>query len=209
LVVERQLDPGTPGFLQLRRSWCRVDIAGGAETDAFAYDVVTRRHPDAVVVAAHFEHHGRRHVYLRSCVRPPLSVRQQRDPRFTEDGNLWELPAGMIEEAGDPLAAARQAAVREVHEELGFELAADQFRELGPAILPIAGLMAEKQYLLEVEVEPTRRGVPLEDGPLEQAGAVIEIAVADALQACAEGAIPDAKTELGLRRLAELCPDRK
>lgn len=209
LVVEGELDASSHPFLQVRSRQCRVNTAAGETTRPFRYDTVVRSNPDAVVVVAHFERAGERRVYLRSCVRPPLRFRSDEDTAFPHDGSLWELPAGLIDERGNPLSAARLAAARETREELGFELLPELFAPLGPPIFPLAGVMAEAQYFLSIEVDPQARGVPTEDGPLERAGAVIDVRVIDALRACAEGLIPDAKTELGLRRLAESCPDRR
>jgi ADP-ribose pyrophosphatase len=48
----------------------------------------------------------------------------------------------------------------------------------------------------------------LDGSVLEQLGAVIDVSLRDALAACRNGEIEDAKTEIGLRRLAEILGQR-
>ena len=76
---------------------------------------------------------------------------------------------------------------------------------LGPSTLPAPGFIAERHFFVSVEVAPERRGEPGLDGSaLERFGRVIALPLRRALAWCASGRIEDAKTELGLRRLAEL-----
>ena len=78
-------------------------------------------------------------------------------------------------------------------------------RELGPWTFPAPGIIGERHLFFHVEVDPGSRGTPGEDGSALEAGAaILAIPVADALEHCRRGALLDAKTELGLRRLAEL-----
>ena len=114
---------------------------------------------------------------------------------------LWELPAGLVEPGEEPAAAA----AREIDEELGFTVAAASLRELGPWTFPAPGIIGERHLFFHVEVDPSSRGTPGEDGSALEAGAaIVAIPLADALEHCRRGAVPDAKTELGLRRLSEL-----
>ena len=54
-------------------------------------------------------------------------------------------------------------------------------------------------------MNPDTRREPDGDGsPLEAAATIIDVSLADALAACREGDIRDAKTEIALRRLADL-----
>ena len=65
------------------------------------------------------------------------------------------------------------------------------------------GTLAEKLHYLVAEVDPATRGVPTEDGsPVEARAFVRMVPLAEALEACDDGRIADAKTEVGLRRLA-------
>lgn len=193
-VVREQPNPG-PGFLALRRCDVKV-VRDGVESAAITYDVVTRRHQDAVVAVAWFDDPKLgRHVVLRSCVRPPVALREG------GGGTLWELPAGLVED-GEPLEVA---AARELFEETGARVEASAMAPLGGRTLPAAGIIAEYNYFFHVRIDPGAvEDAPGDDTPLEEGGAVIALPVAVALDLCRRGAFPDAKTEIGVRRLAEL-----
>jgi ADP-ribose pyrophosphatase len=164
----------------------------------FPYDIGARAALDAVVVAAHFTSAGERHVYLRSAIRPPCALRPI--PPF-HDGALWELPAGLVEPGEDPV----ETAVRELSEELCFSVRSSEVRALGRWTFPAPGMIGERHVFFEVEVDPRERAVPTEDGSaLERAAAILALPVKALLLKCRDGAICDAKTELGVRRLAEL-----
>jgi len=175
-----------------------VRYPDGGESPPFAYDVATRKALDVVVIAAVFQEAGVRHVFLRSAVRPPCALRSIL-PRH--DGSLWELPAGLIEPGEDPAATA----ARELGEELGFVADPGAMRPLGEWSFPAPGVIGERHVFFAVEVDARTRSTPTEDGSvLEHGAAIIALPVADALQHCRDGAIRDAKTELALRRLAEV-----
>lgn len=170
----------------------------GTTSAAFKYDVGNRKALDAVVMAVHFVRGGVRHVFLRSAIRPPCALRPVPP---AHDGSLWELPAGLVEPGEEPAAAA----AREIDEELGFTVAASAMRELGPFTFPAPGIIGERHLFFHVEVDPAARGTPGEDGSALEAGAeIVAVPLRDALEHCRRGLLPDAKTELGLRRLAEL-----
>ncbi|HXN31227.1 MAG TPA: NUDIX domain-containing protein [Polyangiaceae bacterium] len=188
------------GFLDVRRLDLVAGYPDGLESAPFAYDIATRAALDAVVIAAHFVAGGVRHVFLRSALRPPCALRPIAP---IHDGALWELPAGLVEPDEDPAASAG----RELAEELGFTAEARDVRPLGEWTFPAPGIIGERHIFYAVEVDPRTRTAPTEDGSaLERAGAVISLPVRDAIDHCRCGAIRDAKTELGLRRLAELEP---
>jgi ADP-ribose pyrophosphatase len=188
------------GFLDVRRVDLIAAYPDGLESAPFAYDMATRKALDAVVIAAHFVAGGLRHVFLRSALRPPCALRPVAPPH---DGCLWELPAGLVEPGEEPAAAA----ARELAEELGFTAATREMRPLGEWTFPAPGIIGERHVFYAVEVNPEARTEPTEDGSaLERAGAVITLPVRDAIDHCRRGAIRDAKTELGLRRLAEQEP---
>lgn len=193
-----------PGFLQLRRARFVASLEQ-QDTAPFAYDHVERLAIDAVVIAAHFEQDGERNVYLRSSVRPPIALRP--DETVSLDAALvclWELPAGLIEPDESSPEGIPRCAARELEEELGFTCSPAVFRELGPRVYPLPAMIGEFQYFFEVEVSPELRRNPSLDGsPLEQNGEIQAVSLSLALQWCREGRIPDGKTELGLRRLAE------
>lgn len=186
------------GFLTLHRR--ELAVVDGQRTSAsFRYDMVTRRALDAAIMAAHHvDASGARFVYLRSAVRPPVALRPI-EP--TMPGVLWELPAGLIE----PGEAPPVAAARELEEELGFRVSPSAMEPLGPRAFPAPGFIGELHFYFHVRVDPRSRLEPIGDGsPLEDGARVVSVPLEQALDACRAGEILDAKTELALRRLAEI-----
>ena len=190
------------GFLNLKRVEVVAHYPSGEESPPFAYDMCDRASFDAVVVLAHFVREGARHVFLRSCVRPPLTFRELGAPDDAE-GLLWETVAGLI----DPGESPSEAAARELEEELGFVAAPAALRALGPYTYPAPGIIGERHVFYHLEVDPLLRRTPSEDGSaLEKGAAIVSLPLADALGHARGGRLRDAKTELALRRLAEVFP---
>jgi len=186
------------GFLDVQRLDLVARYPDGTESAAFPYDIAVRAALDVVVMAAHYRDDGGHFVFLRSAIRPPCALRPIPP---AHDGRLWELPAGLI----DPGEAPIDAAERELGEELGFFQTRHGLRPLGEWMFPAPGMIGERHVYYAVEVDPRSRRTPSEDGSaLERAARVISVPLSDALQECRTGAIRDAKTELALRRLAEL-----
>lgn len=180
----------------------------GQRSAPFVYDEVDRRLIDAVVIVAHhLDDEGRRCVYLRSALRPPIVFRdRRRSPIPAQDppSSIWELPAGLVEEEEQTPAGVRVSASRELEEELGFRVAPEALLELGPSTFPCPGVIAERHFFFEVEVKPSERRDPGLDGSaLEHGGVVVSVPLAEALSMCDRGEIVDAKSELALRRLGE------
>lgn len=200
-VADRSEEPS--GFLGIER----IDFAvvdGGRRSATFRYDIVTRRALDAAVMAAHHvDDRGRICVYLRSALRPPVGHRAG-DPALPApiaSAHLWELPAGLIEPGERPEAAA----ARELEEELGFTVGVDAMNPLGAWTYPAPGFIGEMHWFFHVRVAPAARAEPAGDGsPLEEGAVVVSVPLEEALRACADGTIRDAKTELALRRLVDL-----
>lgn len=186
------------GFLTLKRYELAV-VRNGRRSTSFRYDMVERRALDASVMAAHYiDAGGTPCVFLRSAVRPPTALRPI-EPRFS--GILWELPAGLIEPGEEP----RAAAAREVEEELGFAVTPEAMLPLGEWSFPAPGFVGEMHWFFHVRVDPASRHEPGGDGsPLEADAHVVGVPIDEALGACRDGRIRDAKTELALRRLAEI-----
>jgi ADP-ribose pyrophosphatase len=89
-------------------------------------------------------------------------------------------------------------------EEVGLEIAPDAFFRLGPGAYVSPGLSAEKLYFLAAEADPERAVAPTLDGsPVEEGALVRWISLPEALEACREGTLEDAKTEVAIRRLVE------
>jgi ADP-ribose pyrophosphatase len=208
LVEERpSLDP--PGFLRLKRMILRVAFADGTVSEPFEYDAIDRSRLDAVVVAAHYrDDRGERCVILRSALRPPVALRPRETSPIPEKdtlGGLWELPAGLVEEDERTLEGLRRCAARELLEECGLEVAPDALADLGPSAFPAPGVIGERHFFFHVEVDPRRMRAPTEDGSaLEKQAKITAIPLSRAIALCRSGAIEDEKTELGLRRLAEI-----
>jgi ADP-ribose pyrophosphatase len=198
--VEDLTPPGQKGFLRLVRRRFVAGYPDGSRSQPFVYDEVDRAALDAVVIVAHYREQGSRFAYLRSAVRPPVACREAPSGPH----GLWELPAGLVEPAEAVDEGARRTAQRELEEELGFTVPIEKLRPLGPWMFPAPGIIAERHYYFEVEVDPATRAEPSHDGsPLEHWGKVIELELEHALSLCRSGDINDSKTELGLRRLKE------
>jgi ADP-ribose pyrophosphatase len=208
LVEEHpSLDP--PGFLRLRRVIMRVAYADGTVSEPFEYDAIGRGRLDAVVIAAHYRGaDGRRMVILRSALRPPVALRRDEVSPVAERatlGGLWELPAGLVEEDERSPEGLQRCAARELLEEVGVTMEPAAMAALGPSGFPAPGIIGERHFYFHVEIDPARIHVPTEDGsPLERQARVVAVAVDDAIALTRSGVIEDEKTEIGLRRLAEL-----
>ncbi|MFO0671445.1 MAG: NUDIX hydrolase [Polyangiaceae bacterium] len=191
LVRERAVHDG---FISVRRLDVALAVGSEAPSAPFVYDVVERRALDAAAVAAHFVKDGVRWVILRSAIRPPFAL-------AGAPVALWELPAGLIEPGEAPI----EAAARELNEEIGTALTAARVRQLGPALIPVPAMIAERQHLFHVEIDPAELGAPAGDGSvLEEVAVIVAVPLAAALDMARRGELPDSKTELGLRRLAEV-----
>jgi ADP-ribose pyrophosphatase len=208
LVEERpSLDP--PGFLRLKRVIMRVAFADGTVSEPFEYDTIDRARLDAVVLAAHYRGEGgRRQVILRSALRPPVALRPRATSPIVERdtlGALWELPAGLVEADERSPEGLRRCAARELHEEVGVVVSPDALRELGPSGFPAPGVIGERHFFFHVEIDPATFQVPTEDGSaLEKLAKVVAVDLEHAIALTRTGEIEDEKTELALRRLAEL-----
>jgi ADP-ribose pyrophosphatase len=209
VLVEERPSRDPPGFLRLKRMVLRVRFADGTESAPFEYDAIDRTRLDAVVVAAHYRSaEGRRQVILRSALRPPVFGRAPAVSPIVEKetlGSLWELPAGLVEEDERSPEGLRRCAARELVEEVGVEVSPDALLPLGPSSFPAPGVIAERHFFFHVEIDPARVAVPTEDGSaLERHALVVAVDLGRALDLTRTGAIEDEKTELALRRLAEI-----
>ena len=204
LIAIEDLSPRhADGFLSLRRAKLRLRYGDGRMSEPFVFDYVERGALDAVVVVAHYFRDGERWVYLRSAFRPAVALRIA--PPTRESGALWELPAGLVEADEYSAEGVKRCAARELHEELGFDIDPKRFHELGPATFPAPGVIGERHYYFHVEVDPQERGAPIEDGSvLEQHAEVAVVSLSEAISLVRSGELEDAKTEIALRRLAEI-----
>jgi ADP-ribose pyrophosphatase len=197
------------GFLRLRRLRLRNLYEDGSHSSVYACDVLSRPGSDAVV-AALYEIDGARRVrvLLRDAPRAPVYLRHAKrfvhpDPRIYL--SLMELVAGLVEEgdgAGDP-GLCRRAAI-EAHEEAGVEVPAGSFRLLGGESFASPGTGDEKLRFCAARAPLATARAGRGDGSvMEEAARLVSLELADAIEACRTGAIPDMKTEIGLLRLAD------
>lgn len=202
LVIEGD-ERDTQGYLRMRRTRLHARWPDGARSVPFAYDTVERKALDAVVIAAHFrDDSGERCVVLRSAIRPPVALRPEGDET---QGLLWEVPAGLIEEDERGEEGRKQCAARELFEETGARVELSGIEPLGPSTFPSPGVIGERHYYFHAEIDPSAMTEPPEDGSvLEENAIVLALPLRIALQLVRKGEIQDAKTEIALRRLAEL-----
>jgi len=196
------------GYLRVRR---RRFVAGyegePKESEEFRYDVIERWNPDAVAIVQHFDRGGVRFVILRSAIRVPVATRPEplialeRFPGGAGKGLLWEIVAGLVEEKERTPEGLVACAVRETEEEVGLKIDASTVHALGGPSFPSAGITGECIYYFECEVDPNARAHAEGDGPLERGATIVEVPLREALEWCDAGLLPDAKTELALRRL--------
>lgn len=208
-LVEERPSLDRPGFLGLRRVILEVAYADGTRSEPFEYDTIARSRLDAVIIAAHYRGaEGRREVILRSCLRPPLALRsREASPVAERDtlGGLWELPAGLVEDDERTPEGLRRCAARELLEEVGIEVSPDAIKPLGPSGFPAPGVIGERHFFFHVEIDPAQIRVPLEDGSaLERHARLAAVSLDEALALTRSGVLEDEKTELALRRLAEI-----
>ena len=191
-------DESGPPFLTLRHVLMQLEYPDGTFSEKFVHDVVERENLNAVVICAYVINDGFLKVWLRSCVRPALAKLRVGEPSLK--GNGWELPAGLIDSGEEPTAAA----IRELREEVGFDIMRGDIEALGAPIRSSVGLAGETLHFYAVNVSNFVRGEPLLDGsPIEKHGKCLLVSADDII----ESGIGDLKTELGIFRLKEKVKD--
>lgn len=195
------------GFLRVRRSDVVLSFPNGTKT-TFTVDALERKIDDAVCIIPYDIKDSVVYVYLRSCVRPSISLRDFESSKIPEralPGNTWELPAGLLESNEVGENGLKSAAARELLEEVGFDLPSSAFSFLGNRSFAAGGLSGERIFYLSCRVFSELRKTPVEDGsPLEMFGEVLEISLDDALKAVESGLIADSKSEIALYRLQRM-----
>ncbi|MCO5165546.1 MAG: NUDIX hydrolase [Planctomycetes bacterium] len=201
------------GFLRLRRLVLRNTFTDGAVSPPYPCDVVSRRRVDAVAVVLWHRDPatGRVLVHYREGTRPPVWLRRQKTAelpfpdRFAYD-RLGEIVAGVLEEEDTGVEGLRRRGALEAKEEAGYDVDPAAVQPLGQdGFFPSPGVTDEKVYLLAAEVDPATRGRAEGDGSVQELGTrMVTRDLRDAIRACRAGEVADAKTELGLLRLADL-----
>jgi|GEM_PF-145442 len=197
------------GFLTLRRLRLRNAYDDGSSSAVYDCDLVSRRGVDAVVAVLYeLDDQRRVRVLLREGVRAPVYLRHEKsfvhpDPRqYTA---VPELVAGIVEadDPPGPSGLARRAAV-EADEEAGLSLPPEAFALLGGETFASPGTSDEKLFFCAAEADVSQARGGAGDGSVMEEGAIMRVMeLADAIEACRSGDVPDMKTELGLLRLAD------
>ena len=199
--------PTESTFLHVTQTEISLRYPDGSASSPGVYDTVIRQPIDGAAIVAYFDDDsGLRHVYLRSSIRPAIELRGAHYSHYRNWSHravLWELPAGFVELGEQP----SHAAARELGEELGFDAPPSDMQPLGGWTFLNPSVLAEQLWFFAIRVDPTSRRTPSEDGSdLERHAAIITLPLDDALEHCQHSHICDAKTELGLMRLARARP---
>jgi ADP-ribose pyrophosphatase len=201
--------PAERRFLDIDETKLVARFADGVVSEPFAYSIVLRGRLDAIVVVPHFQApSGERMVVLRSALRPPVALRPMESRPIEERaslGELWEVPAGLVEPDELSPEGLRRCAARELFEETGFRVDVAEIRDLGPSMFPAPALIGERHFYFHAVIDPSAGVAPTEDGSvLERQAELCIVPLELALEACRTGEIEDLKTELALRRLREV-----
>ena len=191
------------GFLKSKGKVVTFEYENG-ETKDMEVDYLHRNNYDAVCVLAYYKDGDDYRVYLRSCFRPPLACRDYNDSVRPERDNVemqWELPAGLIERG----ETVEQSGARELEEEVGIAVDPKSMRMLRHRVFTSTGISGERIFFVYVEVDPTTKGTPIEDGsPMEKYGTTIAPTMFELNQAIANGHIIDGKTVMGIEAFQKL-----
>ena len=181
----------------------------GEMSPIYSYDGVLRKWLDAVVIVLTGTLDGHDVVCLRSCIRPPVLLRDKTSLPIEDEAvfcTMWELPAGLLEEGDRGASGILKRASIEVMEETGYSVDSVHFAPLGGAPFASPGVIPERLHFVTARVDDIAdRAKAAGDGsPAEDGGGIWWIPVRDAMEMCESGEIVDAKTELGIRRWAAL-----
>ena len=198
------------GFFRVRRLRLRNRRSDGSQSEPYVCEYVERpKGHDAVVVAIYTRDGQRVRVLVREALRPALTFGRPSSELAVPDERPYlgfpEVVAGIVERSDRGEAGIRQRAADEVAEEAGYEVDPAAVVFLGAGTFPTPGSMAEKYWLLAVEIDDVQACcTPAGDGsPMEEGGRMTWLELDEAIAACVVGRIEDAKTELALRRLAD------
>jgi ADP-ribose pyrophosphatase len=119
--------------------------------------------------------------------------------RYAAGGYIWELPAGVLQDADEP---PRECAARELREEVGLE--ARDWRPLG-TIFTTPGFCDERIHLFLARGLGRTATARDHDEVIDE---VREVPIDDALAMIRRGEIVDSKTIVGLFRAADVVRGR-
>lgn len=195
-------------FVRVRRLRLRHRYTDGQYSAAYSFDLVEGPFADAVaIVLYHIDDEGKVWVGLRRGVRPSIYFRKDNPVKAKLDGQArltyLELVAGGIEYGDLGSIGIDGRAALEVREEAGFEVEAEDMVSLGKPTFSSPGSGMEKLHYRAVQVDPDKGVEPKGDGhPLEEVSDFQFHELSEAISWCRSGEIEDAKTEIGLCRLA-------
>ena len=197
------------GFLKMRRLRLRNHYTDGTTSREYSCDVVSRPGADAVAVVLWHREEKRILVHLRLGTRAAVYLRRDKKSELVQPDErtydtLEELVAGILEKEDTGPEGLRRRGALEAHEEAGYALSPGEVRILGSGFFPTPGVTDEKVFLAEAEVDPEDKGEAEGDGSVMEEGATTVVReLREAIAACRRGEIVDAKTEIGLFRLAD------
>lgn len=207
-ITHRQDAPSLSekNFLSLHHLRIKNTYLDGEVSREYSYDAVLRKWIDAVVLLLVGRVDGQDCVCLRSCIRPPLLLREGLHLPMPENRRydfLWELPAGLLESDDTGLDGLRSRAKAEALEETGYLVNTESFEILPGASFVSPGVIPERLWFVRATIQdPSSRVVPQGDGsPVEEKAEIWWVPLVEADSMCNSGEIEDMKTELGLRRL--------
>lgn len=199
------------GFLRVRRLILQNTYDDGTQSEPYNCDIVERRQIDAVSIALYddvmVDGKKRIKVLLRRGIRAPVYLRKdQEDKKRPEPlySTIYELVAGVLEDEDLGYEGVDHRAAEEAREEAGLSVENSDIGSLGASFFPSPGITPEKVYLAACKGDLEDRGEAEGDGSVMEEGATVEILdLRDAIAMCRNGKIQDAKTEIGLLRLAD------
>jgi len=207
VVGEETGEPASP-FVRLRRLQLRHRYNDDQYSHSYNFDIIESPFADAVAIVLYYiDSEGKVWVGLRRGVRPSIYLRKDNPakafldplPRLT----YLELVAGGIEYGDLGSIGINGRAALEVKEEAGYEVEAEELVSLGGGTFSSPGFGMEKIHYRAVTVDPREGTEPEGDGhPLEEVGDFQFHELSQAISWCRSGEIEDAKTEIGLYRLA-------
>ena len=207
VVAEDTGETETP-FVRVRRLRLRHRYADGQYSAAYSFDLIEGPFADAVaIVLYHIDSEARVWVGLRRGLRPSIYLRKNNPAKASLDKlsrlTYLELVAGGVEYADLGSIGIDGRAALEVKEEAGFEVQTVDMINLGEGTFSAPGFGMEKLHYRAVRVNPDKGSEPEGDGhPLEEVGDFQFHELSEAISWCRTGEIEDAKTEIGLCRLA-------
>lgn len=201
------------GFLRLRRLRCQNRRADGSASAVYRVDVVDRPSLDAVAVLIYRQRGSDLEILTRRNLRPAAYFRKGKAMVIPDERShllVEEIVAGVLEPGDVGEEGLKRRAALEVAEEGGIEVSPAEVQLLGGPFFVAPGIVSEKIFLAAVDVSGKRQGQPPGDGsPLEEGSTICWRPIGEVLEACRSGALQDAKTELGVRRLLDQLETRR